>query len=228
MVASILALLVPSSIYLKQIVERTLASARESLGMDLAFLGKIEKGRLMFSSLEGDAESFGLSEGDEIPMEGTFCERMLDGRIDNIVPDAEDDGQVVNLDVTQATGIGSYVGVPLRFSDDRLYGTVCCMSHSPDPSLRERDVQFMRVLARLISEQLEREEPEERNRRLEINRGPGRAARRPRGEGRLHRRALEGRGRAGRGPPTGTGGGGGRRGRTGGAPARHREDGDPR
>lgn len=88
MVASILALLVPSLIYLEQIVERTPASARESLGMDLAFLGKIEKGRLMFSSLEGDAESLGLSEGDEIPMEGAFCERMLDGRIDNTVPDA--------------------------------------------------------------------------------------------------------------------------------------------
>jgi response regulator RpfG family c-di-GMP phosphodiesterase len=167
MVASILALLAPSLIYLEQIVERTPASAGKSLGMDLAFLGKIEKGRLMFSSLEGDAKSFGLSEGDEIPMEGAFCERMLDGRIDNTVPVAEDDGQVVNLDVTQATGIGSYVGVPLRFSDDRLYGTACCMSHSPDPSLRERDVQFMRVLDRLIAEQLEREELEERNRRLE-------------------------------------------------------------
>jgi HD-GYP domain-containing protein (c-di-GMP phosphodiesterase class II) len=42
------------------------------------------------------------------------------------------------------------------------------MSHSPDPSLRKRDVEFMNVLARLIADQLEREESESERRQLEI------------------------------------------------------------
>lgn len=45
----------------------------------------------------------------------------------------------------------------MRLSDDGLYGMLCCLSHSPDPSLRERDAKFMNVLARLIADQLERE-----------------------------------------------------------------------
>jgi signal transduction histidine kinase len=74
-----------------------------------------------------------------------------------VIPDAKSDGRVRFLDVTGEAGIGSYVGVPIRFSDGHLYGTLCALSHSPDPSLKERDAQFVRVLARLVAEQLERE-----------------------------------------------------------------------
>jgi putative nucleotidyltransferase with HDIG domain len=46
----------------------------------------------------------------------------------------------------------------LRFSDGRLYGTLGALSHSPDPSLGERDVRLVRTLGSLVAEQLEREE----------------------------------------------------------------------
>ncbi len=49
------------------------------------------------------------------------------------------------------------MGVPIRFSDGSLYGTLCALSHSPDPSLRERDARFVAVLARLVADQIERE-----------------------------------------------------------------------
>jgi signal transduction histidine kinase len=61
------------------------------------------------------------------------------------------------LNVIGKADIGSYVGAPIRFSDGRLYGTFCVLSHSPEPSLAERDAQFVRVLARLAAEQIERE-----------------------------------------------------------------------
>ena len=70
-------------------------------------------------------------------MEQTLCGLMIDGRLPNGVPDAKNDERVEDLDVTQEADIGSYVGVPLRVSDRRLYGTLCCLSHSPDPSLQE-------------------------------------------------------------------------------------------
>lgn len=55
----------------------------------------------------------------------------------------------------------------MQFSSGKIYGTLCCLSHTPDPSLRQRDAGFVKVLARLVSEQLEREEFLEKNRRLE-------------------------------------------------------------
>ena len=149
-------------------IKRALEVSKETLDMDLAFVSEFIEGRMMFRALEGDADSFGWREGQGIPVENTFCRRLLDGELPNVIPDAKSDERVRCLEVTSEADIGSYIGVPLRFSDGRLYGTLCCLSHSPNPSLRERDAQFMHVLGRLVSEQLEREELESENRRLEV------------------------------------------------------------
>jgi HD-GYP domain-containing protein (c-di-GMP phosphodiesterase class II) len=45
---------------------------------------------------------------------------------------------------------------------------MCCLSHGSDTSLRERDASFMGVLARLVAEQLEREELQRKNERLRL------------------------------------------------------------
>jgi len=146
----------------------TIAMARETLGMDVAFVSKFTQDRMLFHALEGDAESFGWQEGGGVPLEGTFCKRMVDGKIPNVVPDAKNDERVNSLEVTHEADIGSYVGLPLRFSDGRIYGTLCCLSHASESQLRERDAQFMSVLARLVADQLEREEMEAEKRRLEV------------------------------------------------------------
>jgi signal transduction histidine kinase len=138
-------------------IERALAAAKEELGMDVAFVSEFTRQEMVFLKLVGEAESFGLREGESIPLDNTFCRLLIEGLLPNVIPDAGTDERVGHLDVVGAARIGSYVGVPIRFSDDRLYGTLCALSHSPDHSLRERDAQFMRVLARLVAEQLERE-----------------------------------------------------------------------
>jgi len=135
--------------------------------MDVAFVGEFVGDRLEFRSVSGDGESFRFDEGGNMPLEGTFCRRVVEGRLPSVVPDARGDERVMHLDVTRDSRIGSYVGIPLRFSDGKVYGTVCCLSHEPDPHLRERDARFLGVLGRLISEQLEREEMERTNLRLE-------------------------------------------------------------
>jgi HD-GYP domain-containing protein (c-di-GMP phosphodiesterase class II) len=60
---------------------------------------------------------------------------------------------------------GHSVAVPLRFSDGRLAGELRCSGTEGDP-VSERDVAFLRVLARIVSGQLEAEEEELERRRL--------------------------------------------------------------
>ncbi len=138
-------------------VERALAAVKEELGMDVAFVSRFDRRRMVFRKLVGDGGSFGWREGGSVPLDDTFCRLLTEGRLPSVVPDAGADGRVSGLDVTGQAGIGSYVGVPIRFSDGSLYGTLCALSHSPDPSLRERDARFVAVLARLVADQLERE-----------------------------------------------------------------------
>lgn len=148
-------------------VEQILSTVRETLGMDVSFVSRFTEDRMIFRALEGDAVSFGWREGKGVPLEGTFCKRVVEGTLPNVIPDAKNDEHVNGLDITREADIGSYVGLPLRFSDGRVYGTLGCLSHSANPRLRERDREFMQVLARLVADQLEREELEAENRRLE-------------------------------------------------------------
>jgi signal transduction histidine kinase len=138
-------------------VERALVAAKEELGMEVAFVSEFAEQSMVFRKLVGDAESFGWREGEGVPLGDTFCRLLVEGRLPSVIPDAKSDRRVRVLDVTGEARIGSYVGVPIRFSDGHLYGTLCALSHSPDPSLKERDARFLRVLARLVAEQLERE-----------------------------------------------------------------------
>lgn len=149
-------------------INRTMVLARETLEMDVAFVSKFTEDQMEFRALDGDAESFDWREGRGVPLEGTFCKRVVDGTLPNVVPDARNDERVSSLEITQEADIGSYVGLPLRFSDGRVYGTLCCLSHSPEARLRERDARFMEVLARLVADQIEREEIEKEKRRQEV------------------------------------------------------------
>jgi signal transduction histidine kinase len=48
--------------------------------------------------------------------------------------------------------------VPISLSGGRVFGTLCCLSHEPEPALAERDLAFMRLLARLAGDYVDRQE----------------------------------------------------------------------
>ena len=124
--------------------------------MDVAFVSKFDRDRLVFRKLEGDAGSFGWREGESFPIDESYCKRVLDGRIPWVVPDAKREEATRDLRVTSEADMGCYCAVPLVLSDGRLYGTLCCVSHEPDPWLREKDMAIMGRTARWLVEQLER------------------------------------------------------------------------
>ena len=137
-------------------IERMLRDVREALGMDVAFVSEFADDKLVFRVIEGDAGSFGWRKGGSFPIDESYCKRVLDGRIPRVVPDATREDATKDLRVTSEADIGSYCAVPLVLSDGRLYGTLCCLSHEPDPWLRQRDLGLMERTARWLVEQLER------------------------------------------------------------------------
>ena len=133
-----------------------LSEVRRALGMDVAFVSEFAGNELVFRALEGDAGSFGWREGQSFPLDESYCKRVLDGRIPRAVPDAGREEATRDLRATTEAGIGSYCAVPLVLSDGRPYGTLCCVSHEPDPWLRGRDLGLMERTARWLVEDLER------------------------------------------------------------------------
>ncbi len=142
----------------KRTVASALDAARELLGMEIAYFSEFTDGHQVIRSVHGDSEPFGFGEGTAIPLERTYCKRMVEGTMPNVVADARSDPHVRDLRAPGEHGIGAYVGVPLRLPDGRTYGTLCCVGHGRDEGLDDRDVAFMRVLARVLGDHLAREE----------------------------------------------------------------------
>ena len=139
-------------------IEAAVAAVRGFLGMDLAYATRIDPEVQVLETFDGDSESFGLHPGMEIPLEKTYCQRVLAGRLPNLIPDVGFDERAASLEISKSANVGSFVSVPLTFSDGRLYGTLCAGSHEAKPGLGYRDLQFLHVFARMVSDQLEREE----------------------------------------------------------------------
>lgn len=133
-----------------------LEAAREQLGMEVAYYSELTQTHQVIAGVSGDAESFGFEPGLAIPVGETYCLRMITGEIPSVVDDARQHGAVRELPATAEADLGSYVGVPLQLSDGRVWGTLCCASHVPHAELGEQDVRFMRVLARLLADELDR------------------------------------------------------------------------
>jgi GAF domain-containing protein len=138
----------------REVVASTLELARAETSMDVAVLGEIHDGREVVRLLAGEAESFGLAIGASLPVEETFCQRLLEGRLDNVVRDAISDERVCDLEVTRTAGIGAYIGVPMTTLDARLY-ILCCLAHEQQPALGQRDVVFLRGLGETIIRELD-------------------------------------------------------------------------
>ena len=137
-------------------IEDMLREVREALSMDVAFVSEFAGDELVFRAIEGDADSFGWREDRSFPLDESYCKRVLDGRIPRVVPNARREEATRDLRVTSEADMGSYCAVALVLSDGRLYGTLCCVSHEPDPWLKVRDLDLMDRTARWLVEDLER------------------------------------------------------------------------
>ena len=136
-------------------VRALLFNVRAVLKMDVAFVSSFVDGRRVFREVSGESEH--VKPGNSDPLEDTYCQRVVDGRIDAVIPDTSLDSEACQLEVTERLHIGAYLSVPVVLSNGRVYGTVCCISHQPraDLGMRERDA--LETVARLVSTQMEKE-----------------------------------------------------------------------
>jgi EAL domain-containing protein (putative c-di-GMP-specific phosphodiesterase class I) len=150
-------------------IERILSLARAALDMDVAVMAAFD-GEFVVQAVDGEHEWFDLEVGLRLPVNQTYCGPMTKGEIPHLVNDAAADDRTADLPLTREAGVGAYVGVPIRLWDGTLYGTLCCLSRSAEPSLNGRDVRFLRVLAEIVADQLDRDQLETEKRRLEWSR----------------------------------------------------------
>lgn len=136
------------------VVAQALAAAQERLGMDASYITEIDSRNQTIHGMFGDADIVSRYQGTVFPVEQTFCMRMLSGAIPSAVPDTRAEPAISGLDATRE--FHAYVGVPVKLSDGRVHGTLCCVSRETRPGLGPDEVRFMEVLASIVASRVER------------------------------------------------------------------------
>jgi PAS domain S-box-containing protein len=128
-------------------IARLLDFARTQLGMPISFLTRLDGEDYVFVRFSGASEQFGLDEDDALPLAGSHCQLMLDGRIGSVVPDL--------------------AAVPVRLRSGEIYGTLCGIDTRPHPELSVRQIELLGFLGGLVADLLDAEADEKADQRTQ-------------------------------------------------------------
>lgn len=138
------------------VMMEVLRAIRQHFAMEVAFISEFSQGRRIFRYVDAADDRRIIKVGDSNPLDDSYCLRVCDGRLPGLITDACQLPAALELPVTTALPVGAHLSVPIHLGDGRLYGTFCCFSTRPDPSLRERDLAMMRVFADFAGKQIDR------------------------------------------------------------------------
>ncbi|CUU59220.1 EAL domain, c-di-GMP-specific phosphodiesterase class I (or its enzymatically inactive variant) [Parafrankia irregularis] len=124
---------------------------RRRLRMEIAWLGRLDGGLLILQGLSGNAQPFGLALGCTIRRDAGVFGRVLAGDLPELIPDTRRNPRTADIISVQDLGIGAYAATPILDTDGNLYGLVGCLHRHPQPSLGDRDIRFLRLLARFLT-----------------------------------------------------------------------------
>jgi GAF domain-containing protein len=157
-------------------MEGLLAAAREVLGMELAYLAEHGDDGLVLRDVDGDTAAYGgVGAGFALPADFSWCHAMVAGQAPQLVTDASALPQAAAHPFMTSTGLRAYAGVPVRRADGSLFGSLCCISRRPQPDLRERDLRYLAVLARMAAKRLAEIDSAQERRRAELEAAAARA-----------------------------------------------------
>lgn len=148
------------------IMSEALHSVRILLGMEIAFVSEFRDGRRIFRYVDTDEPFSPVRVGGSDPVEETYCQRILDGRLPELLESVVLNQEALSLPITADLGIGVYLGVPIRFSDGSLYGTFCCFSARTAELLNDHHLTTLRLFANFVARVLERQSVEHPHKEL--------------------------------------------------------------
>src|SRR6185295_19604911 len=124
--------------------------------MDVAFVSEFRKTDRVFRHVDA-REQAPIKAGDTLGLEHGYCQRVVDGRLPQLMADTARNVAAMALPETAAVPIGAHLSVPIKLSDGRVFGTLCCFSFAPDPTLGDRDLKMVHVFAELLADQIDRD-----------------------------------------------------------------------
>jgi DNA-binding NarL/FixJ family response regulator/signal transduction histidine kinase len=137
-------------------INETLELLADLIGIGLTMIHRLEGDSLIISHA-CDRIGLGIKVPVSVPRSYTFCDTVLASLEPLIVHDADNEPRWRQLPGKLMVGTRSYISVPILLGDGQVFGTLCAHDRRV-LELGQAEVDAMRILARLIASQIERDE----------------------------------------------------------------------
>ncbi|VWX59467.1 GAF domain-containing protein (modular protein) [Burkholderiales bacterium 8X] len=135
-------------------VPEVLRLLREHMQMDVVFVSEFVDGRRVYRRVEAAPGKQVIEPGQSDPLELSYCQRVVDGRLPPMVRNLATDPATARLPQPPFP-VGSYLSVPVVLNDGSVYGTLCCFSAAANESLSQRDLKKLEMSAQLAARQID-------------------------------------------------------------------------
>ncbi len=151
-------------------IQRVLAAVRSYLGMDVAFVSEFAGPRRVFRNIDSARPDGPIKAGGVVSIAEGYCLHVVEGRLPELIPNTAQLPLARIIPETTSVPIGAHLSVPIRLKNGRTFGTFCCFSYLPNPTLGKRDLELMRTFSHLVARQIDGEIAQEdaRNEKRQI------------------------------------------------------------
>jgi GAF domain-containing protein len=136
-------------------VSKVLQMLRERLQMDVVFVSEFVDGQRVFRHVSQTPDSPVISVGGSEPLERSWCQRVVDGRLPRFIADAAAHPASAELLKSVPFPIGTHISAPIVLDNGDIYGTLCCFSFHPQDKPNTEDLKKLEFTARLAAQKLD-------------------------------------------------------------------------
>lgn len=142
------------------LIKQMLHSLRVRLDMEVAFVSHFINGRRLFKYIDNAKGVDIIQVGGSDPLNESYCQRVVDGRLPELITDAQLLEAACELAATKLVPVGGHLSVPIYLSNGELFGTYCTFSRHARTDLNERDHSLIRVFADITASLIENSKKE--------------------------------------------------------------------
>ena len=134
-------------------VHEALGILRDRLQMDVVFVSQFKDHRRTFKVVHSDRHNTKVVAGQSDPLEESWCQQVVDGRLPQLVKDASPYVKSGKLPRPRFP-IGTHLSTPVVLKNGSVYGTLCCFSAHVKEDVSQVDLRRLQITAKILAEDL--------------------------------------------------------------------------
>ena len=136
-------------------VQDVLRLLREHMKMDVVFVSEFTDGKRVFRQVDTEPENAVIAAGESNPLEESWCQYVVEGRLPPFIPDATQDPASAELEEKLPFRIGTHISAPIVLKSGEIYGTLCCFSFCPQEDPDSSALKRLQYAAQLTANRIE-------------------------------------------------------------------------